>query len=271
MICHSNNILSLKKLLNPVGKLFLTSTRPTIIALYLLSKTEIKYKAKDLKNLKKKKRYWLLILSAIIIIVAILTIYLLSYKPADFTNPQPIVTKEVSPYLTHVLSPRFYNGIQLGDPFDLPITQKGINDIIARSDWPKTADIAKFLTPKVFFTPDSITLMGTVILNHMELVVTISGKPYLDEDGLLHLPVTAVKVGALNVTFIAKIIAETMYAKRIAAGNIDNEQLTPRIAAAILNSRPFDPTFEVNAKKARAKKITITKELIIISLAPVKD
>ena len=219
------------------------------------------------KKAKFKKRYWLLIDLAVTIVILVL----LLYKPARYNPPDVACDKQVSPYLTHELLPQLYNGAQHQEPFELIVTQKGINDIVARSKWPKESNGIRFSSPEVFFVPESIVLMGTAFVGGVEFVVTVAAEPSLDEEGLLNLRVAKVKVGAMNITPLAKLIAKRMYSERLATTDIDAEDLRTQIAASLLNDEPFEPVFKIEDKKVRVEKINITQEKLTIRLTPVFD
>lgn len=221
------------------------------------------------KKAKFKKRYWLLAGLVIVILILVLSLY----RPARY-NPLELAPAggkpgQVSRYLTHQFLPQLYNGAQRGEPFDLPVSQKGINEIIAWSEWPKEFDGIRFSAPVVLFVPDSIILMGTVNIKGVEFVVTIVAEAGVDEQGLLNLWVAKVKVGAVNITLLARVMAKTMYAQRLATTPIDRQDLQAQIAASILNDEPFEPVFEVEDKKVRVEKITIEQEKLTIRLIPV--
>lgn len=231
----------------------------------------------DLKTRKKKKfkkRYWLLIDLA----VAIVIFALLLYRPARYKLPDVAPTgnnqKEISPYLTNVLLPQLYNGAQRQEPFDLVVIQKGINETIARFQWPRESNGVILSAPTVFFVPESIILMGTANIKGVDIVVTVVAKPSLDEEGLLNLHVAKVKIGAMNITPVAKLLAKRMYAERLATIPIDTENLRAKIAGSLLNDEPFEPVFNIKDifddvdKKVRVEKITITQEKLTIRLVP---
>jgi len=233
---------------------------------------------KNLKVRKKrkfKKRYWLLLDLALAIII----LALLFYKPARYRPPDNVPAgnnkDQISPYLTNVLLPQLYNGAQRNEPFDMDIIQKGINETIARYKWPRESNGVILSAPTVFFVPDSIVLMGTASIKGAELVVTIVAKPRLDEKGLLQLQVDKVKIGAMNITPIAKLLAKKMYTERIAGVPIDIEDLRTKIAASLLNEEPFEPIINIRDifddvdKKVRIEKITITQKKLTIRLVPV--
>ena len=220
------------------------------------------------KKRKFKKLYWLLLGLAAAPVSLVL---LLLYKPARYDPPDFAPTNEVSPYLTHEFLPQLYNGVQRGEPFDLPVSQKGINDIVTRSKWPKDFDGIWVSAPAVLFVPDSIVLMAAANIKGVEFIVTIVAEPGVDEQGLLNLRVAKVKVGAMNITILARVMARRIYAQQLATTPLNTQDWRAKIAGSLLNDEPFEPVFEVEDKKLRVKKITITQEKLILRLAPVPD
>lgn len=203
--------------------------------------------------------------------IAAILLVLLLYKPARYDPPQIVDDGQVSLYLTHELLPQFYNGAQRQEPFDVVVSQEGINDVVARSEWPRESIGVMFSTPVVLFVPRSIVLMGAANVKGVELVVTIVLEPAIDEQGLLNLWVAKVKVGAMNVTLLARVIAKRMFSQILAETEADPGDIRTQIVASLLNEEPFDPVFPVEDKKVRVKKITITQEKLTMHLVPVFD
>jgi len=241
----------------------------------IMSNKDKETKSKTRKKRKFKKRYWLLIDLALAIII----LYLLFYTPARYKpfeiNPAGNNQNQVSPYLSNVLLPQLHNGAQRREPFDLVVIQKGINEAIARLQWPQESNGVLLSAPRVFFVPDNIVLMGTASIKGADLVVTIVVKPNLDEEGLLRLRVEKIKIGAMNITPLARVIAKKMYADRIANFHVDTENLRARIAASLLNDESFEPVLNVRDifddvdQKVRVEKITITQKKLTLRLVPV--
>ena len=229
----------------------------------------------DLKAHKKakfKKRVYLLstvlvVISAIVVIVFALFLHRPAYyKPLDFAD-----SNEVSLYLTNELLPELYNGAQRQEPFNLVVTQSGINDIVARFKWPKEFSSIRFSAPMVFFVPDSIVLMGTVFLEGAEFVGTVVAEPSFDANGLLNLQVVSVKIGAVDVTPLARVLAKRICQQQFAAGKIDAEDFGARVAASLVNGEAFKPVFKIEDKKVRVEKITVEQKKLTIRLVPVFD
>jgi len=235
-----------------------------------LSKTEMQRTETELQIRKKARRIklirWLLVDLAVAAIVFALLLYRPGrYKPIGSGNYKQ---GEVSPYLTNELSPAIYNGTQRVEPFDVIITQEGLNDIIARGNWPMESEGVLLYAPAALFVPGRLVLMGTADAKGVEFVVTIELEPKIDEEGLLNLQVAKVKVGAMNITPLAKIMAKKMYAQRIAALGVDTKALETKIVGSLLNDEPFEPVFSIDEKKVRIEKITIEKEKLLAHLVP---
>lgn len=235
-------------------------------------KKEIQDTPTDLQNRKKARLKKLIIWLAIdlVVIVVVFTLLLHTpdrYAPADIDSfdHEP---GQVSPYLTHELSPQFYNGSQRGEPFELVITQKGINEIVAGWGWPRMSDEAMMYAPAVLFVPDSVVLMSTVRVKGVDFVVTIGLQPKINEEGLADLRITEVKVGAMNITPLAKLVAKKMYAKRMGTTHVDTKAIEAQIAASLLNGESFEPVFEVDKRKVRVETITVEQEKLTVRLVP---
>jgi hypothetical protein len=236
------------------------------------SKTETQGIEKDLK-IRKKTRFkklvrWLLVDLVVAAIIFALLLYRPGrYKPAEFGSGN-YKRGQVSPYLTNELSPKIYNNTQRGKPFELVVTQKGINDIIARANWPRESEGILLYAPAVLFVPGAVVLMGTADIKGVEFVITIELEPKINEQGFLNLHVGKVKVGAMNITPLAKMMAKKMYTQRINALDVDTEAVQTKIAASLLNDEPFEPVFSIDDKKVRIEKITVDKEKLLLRLVP---
>ncbi len=235
-----------------------------------LSKTEMQRTETDLQIRKKARRKklirWLLVDLAVAAIVFSLLLYRPGrYKPSDSGKYK---RGEVSPYLTNDLSPAIYNASQRVEPFDVIITQEGLNDIIARGNWPMESEGILLYAPAALFTPGKLVLMGTADAKGVEFVVTIELEPKINEDGLLNLQLAKLKVGAMNITPLAKIIAKKMYMQRISGLEIDSNAIQTKIVASLLTDEPFEPVFIIDGKKVRIENITIENEKLLAHLVP---
>ena len=221
---------------------------------------------KNRKKTKFRRLYWLFITLAAVLLLFTL---LLLHEPGVFKPTEIADSNQVSVYLTHVLSPQLYNGVQRQQPFDLIVTEEGINDIIARSGWPMQTGGIAFSAPTVFFVPDTIVLMGQVSAVGAEFIVTVVGKPKLNEAGLLNLRVAKVRLGAVAITPLAVMIAKKIYLQQTADSDFDAEHISAEIAASLLDGEPFEPVFEIDDKKVRISKVTVTQRKLTVHLVPV--
>lgn len=220
------------------------------------------------KSRRRKLFFWLLIDLTVAAVVFALLIYRPSlYDPADFDSFDH-ERGQVSPYLTHELSPQLYNNSQRGEPFDLVVTQDGINEIVAGLGWPKFSEGIMLYAPAVLFVPGSIVLMITANVKGVELIITIELEPKIDEQKLLNLHVVKIKVGAVNITPLARMMGKKMYAERLAMLPVDREALQTKIVGSLLNEEPFDPVFRIENSKVRIEKITMHQEKLTAHFVP---
>ncbi|MFA5252511.1 MAG: hypothetical protein WC454_08000 [Phycisphaerae bacterium] len=229
----------------------------------------------DLETLKKarfKKRVYLLsVVSAVIAAIIVIVFAMLLHKPAYYKPLDYAHSREVSLYLTNELLPELYNGAQLQEPFDLVVTQSGINDIVARFDWPQEVGSVRISAPMVFFSTGSVVLMGTVVMDGTELVGTIVAEPALDVEGRLNLHVASVNIGAVDITPLARVLARGICQQRFTEVGIGVEDVQAQVAASLLDDKPFEPVFDVEDKKVRVEKITVEPKKLTIHLVPVFD
>lgn len=237
------------------------------------SKKEIQTTKTDLKISKKTRVKRLVCWLFIDLIIAAVVFGLLMYKPNRYkpldSFSQDYEPGQVSTYLTHQLSPQIYNGAQRGEPFEIVVTQEGINDIISRANWPIQGEGILLYAPAALFVPGAVVLMGTADLKGVEFVITIELDPKIGENGFLNLHVSKVKVGAMNVTPVAKMAAKKMYAERIAGVYIDTKALQTKIAASLLNDEPFEPVFKIDGKRVRVENIVVGQRELKALLVPV--
>jgi len=221
---------------------------------------------------EKKGKYrklvrWLLVDVAIASII----FALLFYKPSSYApfRPDPAGddSGRVHPYLTY-LSSELYNGVQQQKPFELVVLEEAINETIVRSKWPMESEGVRFSAPEILFVQDNIVLMGTAIIKGAEFVVTIELEPKIDKKGFLNLQVAKVKIGAVNITPLARMIAKKMYQNHLETVPIDIEDLRTKIAAALLNDEPFEPVFMFDDKKVRLLGINVKPGKLILHLVP---
>ncbi len=229
-----------------------------------------------MKEKKKKSRlrrlfYWLLI----DITVAAIILVLLFHKPALYNPSMPSNSstdnEAVHPYLSHELAPKFYNEAQDQEPFEMEILDEAFNEAIALMTWPQEHEGATFSAPEVLFVSGRVILMGTATIEGVDLVVTIELKPRWDQERYFGIDVETVKVGAMNLTPLAKMIAKRQYQQRLETIPIDTSRLGAKVAAALLNEESFDPVFEVEDKWVRLVGVEIEQGTLTASFVPAEN
>lgn len=200
--------------------------------------------------------------------VAGVILLLLLQVPSAFRQPIGKDSKIISPYLTNSLMPAIYSGAQKQKPFSIEVPQEGINDIIARNKWPIKAENLIINMPQTTFVEDKIIIMGAVVIKGVQFIVTVEAKPVIGQGGLLNFNVSGLRVGSMSIKTLAKFVAGQMYKKRLAEYNIDTNTTEAKIAASLLNDRPFDPVFKVEDKYIRINKIRLTKGKLAMDFVP---
>jgi uncharacterized protein YpmS len=221
-------------------------------------------KKKPAKRLRK--RFWILLDLGILFIF----LSLLFYRPFVYKEPKYQTSNQVGGHWTK-LSSQIYNNAQLARPFEIQINQEEVNRMVLDSGWPKASGSISFSSPEVFLKPGQIILIGTAAFEEVKFFVTVAGRPEINESGKLNLKVTKLKVGALNVTLIARIMAQRSYSKAFSDTAINKDDTGAKILASLLNNEPFEPVFIVEDKKVRISAINILEEKIIIDFVPVID
>ncbi|MCK4249943.1 hypothetical protein KAX97_00735, partial [candidate division WOR-3 bacterium] len=108
-------------------------------------------------------------------------------------------------------------------------------------------------------------------LKEVEFIITVAGRPVINENGLLNLHITKVKVGAVPVTVIARIVARKMYAKHLGEIEVDMDNLRANVLASLLSDEPFEPIFNVEDKKVKIIKVDVEKGELGIGFEPVSE
>jgi len=225
-----------------------------------------------LEKRKKSRRKKLLIWLGVDLFVAALVALLLLHKPSGYNPAVPADPDpnggQVDPYLHRDLSSKFYNGAQRQRPFEMVVLDKALNEAISRLKWPQESGGVTLSAPQVLFTPGRIVLMGTTAVEGADFVLTIELEPRMDDQGNLNLAVEKVKVGAMNVTPLAKMMAKRMYRERVESTPVDRQDLRTKIAASLFNDESFEPTLKVEDKWVRLKGFDLTDGQLTAQFIP---
>jgi uncharacterized protein YpmS len=227
---------------------------------------------KDTQKLKKTKfrRYFRLGIVLVLLLLA-LALALMAYKPGRYAPVRVADQNQISPYLTHHLLPTLYNNSQRGQPFEVVITQEGLNDIIARSPQPIKLHNITLTDLQVVLKPQQITLMATAKARPVDLVLTIELNPTINQQGLLNLHINSVALGAVSFTSVARLMGERAYSDWMSSTGMEPNNIAAQVCRSLLNNEPFEPVFEFGRKRLRVSRIDVSVEKITTLLTPAPD
>jgi len=224
----------------------------------------------------RKKRILIYSVLALLVIAVILGLYSTVLYKKLLQNPfgfQPQANEpqdQISKYLTHYISPQVYNGIQLGEPFEIQILDSGINQIIAATYWPKGYDKYEFSMPRVYFRPGCFEVVSAVKVGEdIELFISIINAPAIDQNGKIALPIKQVQIGTVDVTTLALLMAKNYYTKNIEPKIKTKDKWKIQLAQSILEGEGFEPVFKIEDKYVRLQNITFHQGVANVLLMPI--
>ena len=225
---------------------------------------------KDLQKVKKRKIkpfLWFVIL----LVLVISAIILLLHKPKDYAPLHIADQNQISTFVTHYLMPTVYNNSQLDEPFEVVITQEGLNDTIARWRQPMNFNKITFTDPQVILTQKQIIFMTTAQTHLANPILTVRLTPMIDSFGRLNIHVDSVSLGAIGVTTLAKSVGNKAFADWMAFTGTDPNDIIPQTCRSMLNDESFEPVFKFNDKSLRICKIKLEAKKITALLLPVSE
>ena len=153
-----------------------------------------------MKKTKVKAYFWI----AIPLALVLLAFVLVTHRPKNYVPLRIADQNQISTYLSHYLLPTIYNNSQLDAPFEVVITEDGLNDIIARWRQPVKFNNITFSDPQVILTQKQIILMATARTRYANPVLTIRITPAINLFGQLNIHVDSVSLGAAGITTLTK-------------------------------------------------------------------
>jgi hypothetical protein len=78
-----------------------------------------------------------------------------------------------------------------------------------------------------------------------------------------------VKVGAMNITLLAKYLAKSMYKEKFGMMYVESTDPRVLIAASLMEDKPFDPVFQVNDRGVRLTQATMDQDLVRLKFDPI--
>lgn len=211
-------------------------------------------------KLSERRKRQLLIGLAVVVFILIL----LFHRPAAYHPVYIRSDNSISMYLTNELLPAIYNGSQRGEPFEVVVTQGGINEVVRRHKDSRS----RFSKPMVVFSPGKILLMGTVNLGGMRFVASFIVEPRISEPNSVNLRLTKIKIGALSITPFARRLAKRIYGEQIAAA--ETQDISGLVIRMLLNDEPVDSFFSIEGRMIKVEKMTVAEGKVTLRLVPAK-
>ena len=167
--------------------------------------------------------------------------------------------------------PTIYNNSQLDEPFEVIITEEGLNDIIARWRQPMNFNNITFADPQAILTQNQIILMATANTSFASPILTIRIAPAINLFGQLNIHVDSVSLGAAGVTTLAKSMGNKAFTDWLEFTGTEPNNIAAQVCMSLLNDEPFEPVFKFGDKSLRICKIKLEKKKITALLLPLPD
>jgi len=185
--------------------------------------------------------------------------------PANYRITKPPDDAYASQYLTNYILPQLLNKSQYNQPFDLVISETGINDIVVRHVDANSLRQSNLSNLSVTFKKDRILLTGKTVYCGLNFIITIVFKPYIGREGYFFLKVSKIQAGRSRIPFIVGTIKRKILQEL--AGFLNSLDIADS-TEALFNSHRIEPVFSVNHQKLRIGKITIQNKELVISFLP---
>lgn len=227
---------------------------------------------KDLTKMKKKRSIRYLLPAVLILLIILASVFvLIGHRPGNYVPLKAANPNEVSRYLTNELLPNVYNGVQFGEPFELEITQDGLNDIVSHLPGALLTNDITLTRPQIILTPMQITVMATVEARPMDLFLTVELNPFINKQGLMNLCINRISLGKMNITSVARSVGNKAYSDWMARTGTEPNNIASQVCLSLLKDEPFDPVFKMNSRTLRILKIDVMRKKMIVLVAPVKE
>jgi len=216
---------------------------------------------------KVKAYFWI----ALPLVLVLLAFVLVTHRPKNYAPLRIADQNQISVYLSHYLMPTIYNNSQLDAPFEVVITEEGLNDIIARWRQPVKFNNITFSDPQAILTQKQIILMVTAKTRFTNPVLTIRMTPAINLFGQLNIHVDSVSLGAAGITTLTKSMGNKAFTDWLAFTGTEPNNIAAQVCRSLLNDEPFEPVFKVGDKSLRICKIKLEKKKITALLLPLSD
>jgi hypothetical protein len=218
----------------------------------------------NMKNIKSKVCFWF----ALPLVLVFLAFVLATHKPKYYAPLRISDQGQISVYLSNYLMPTIYNNSQLDEPFEVVITEEGLNDIIARWRQPIKFNYITFTDPQAILTQNQIILMATARTHYANPILTIRITPTINSFGRLNIHVDSVSLGEAGITTLTKSVGNKAFTDWLAFTGTEPNNIIAQVCGSLLSDEPFDPVFKIGDKSLRICKIKLEKKKITTLLLP---
>jgi hypothetical protein len=218
------------------------------------------------KRPSKRANFWkiFLIFAAILIIFGGIWFNGLFKVPTHFRTVQIVDSNEVSQYLTNVVLTQFYNKSQIPEPFDVVLTQDGVNEIISKF---LTNDMLKkwnFSDISITFERGQILLTGKTVYRGHDFIVTAVFTPRINGKGF-NAGFSKMFAGTSRLPFAKRILRDRILYK-LAGTKIESDAI--HYAGIIFSENHIPPQFEFNHRNIKVQQINIEDKKLTIRFLP---
>jgi hypothetical protein len=160
--------------------------------------------------------------------------------------------------------------VQKGRPFELVISQSGLNDIISEEFHSQDFGDLLFSDPYIIFSEQSILLMGTLAYEGVSSVVSITALPVMNSDGKINMNIQSVRLGMVPVTTLVTKLAQKVLDDN--RSSFEGDEKAEENVQAIIHNDPFDPIFLFSTEYCeywvRISKFSIEQGSLKLTLLP---
>lgn len=185
--------------------------------------------------------------------------------PRYYRMVKPVSDGQISQYLTNYILPQLHNKSQYGQPFDLIISQDGINDIIIRHIDTNSLQRLGFSDLSVTFKKGRILLTGKTSCWGFDFVTTVVLKPYIDKKGYFRPGISKILAGKSNLPFADEIVKRKILYR---LASLSDDSNIAGVVGILFSGDKKEPVFTLNHTKLRIEKIKVGNREITVSMLP---
>jgi len=202
---------------------------------------------------------WLLIFLFVFWLIRLFSV------PRYYRTVKPVSDGQVSLYLTNYILPELHNKSQYGQPFDLVISQNGVNDIITRHIDANSLQRSGFSDLSITFKKDKILLTGKTSYWGFDFITTVVLRPYIDKKGYFHPGASKIQVGKSRLPFAVEIVKRKIFYK---LASLSDDSNIAGVIGILFSGDKTEPVFTLNHTTLRIEKITVRNREITVSFLP---